>query len=54
VLDTNPIGSSTDLLLTRLVSSILAIESRTPAHSPAAVAYAITHLHLHLLSRCCI
>src|ERR1700722_3017306 len=37
------------LLTCCLVSSVLAIESRTPAHSPAAaVAFAITYPHLYL------
>ena len=46
----------TGLLLTHyLVNSVLAIESRTPAHSPAAaVAFTVAHLHLQLLLWCCI
>ena len=38
-----------------LISSVLAIESRTPGHpATAAVASAVAALHLHLLLWCCI
>ena len=49
--DTKPIGNSNGSTFDSL--SVLAIESRTPAHSPAAaVAFAVAHLHLYLSLWC--
>jgi len=52
--DTRPIGNSDGSIVDScLVSSVLAIESRTPAYSPAAVvAFAVAHPYLHLLLWC--